>query len=170
MISDRHFCKPTSSARRRFQSGQSLVEFAIVLPLLLLLLVGVIELGRYAYLAILVGNAARAGAAYGAQSPFTAGNPVVGGTPAITIAANNDFQNNGQSISNLEITTAFVCSCDNVGTMSAIDCTSGICPAGTNKVSSLQVTAKGTFSSLFSFPGIPSSMVITRSAIIRIGT
>jgi len=170
MIPDRHFCKRPSSALRRFQSGQSLVEFAIVLPMLLLLLIGVIELGRYAYLAILVGNAAHAGATYGAQSPFTAGNPVVGGTPAITLAADNDFQNNGQSVSNLVITTAFVCSCDNAGTMSSIDCTTGICPLGTNKVSSLQVTAQGTFTSLFSFPGIPSSMVITRSAIMRIGT
>jgi Flp pilus assembly protein TadG len=170
MTSNRRRCQHPRSAKGTFQSGQSLVEFAIVLPLLLLLLIGVIELGRYAYLAILVGNAARAGAAYGAQSPFTAGNPIVGGTPAITIAADNDFQSNGQPVSNLVITTAFVCSCDNAGTMSPIDCTTGICPVGTNKVSSLQVTAQGTFSSLFSFPGLPASMVITRSAIMRIGT
>jgi Flp pilus assembly protein TadG len=170
MIPNCRSCKRRNSALRRFQTGQSLVEFAIVLPMLLLLLIGVIELGRYAYLGILIGNAARAGAAYGAQSPFTAGNPLVGGTPAITLAANNDFQNNGQSVSNLVITTAFVCSCDNAGTMSSIDCTSGICPVGTNKVSSLQVTAQGTFTSLFSFPGLPASMVIARSAIMRIGT
>lgn len=41
---------------------------ALLTPLLLTLLIGIIELGRYAYLSILVGNAARAGAAYGAQS------------------------------------------------------------------------------------------------------
>jgi len=65
------------AVRRRVdcQSGQSLMEFAIILPLLLLLLVGVIEIGRYAYASILVGNAARAGAAFGAQDHFTAGNP-----------------------------------------------------------------------------------------------
>ena len=43
------------------QSGQALVEMAFVVPLLLLLALGVIEVGRYAYISILVGNAARAG-------------------------------------------------------------------------------------------------------------
>src|SRR5882757_2221976 len=47
------------------ESGQALVELAFILPVLLLLALGVIEIGRYAYIAILVGNAAHAGAMYG---------------------------------------------------------------------------------------------------------
>ena len=143
-----------------------MVEFAIALPMLLLLVLGVIEIGRYAYASILVGNAARAGAAYGAQNPNTAGRP-----NNIIKAAQNDFQNSGQPLSNLtSVTSSFVCTCDNAGTMSSIDCTTGICPAGTDKLSNLQVTATGTFTSLFSFPGIPGTLTITRSAILRIGT
>ncbi len=155
------------AARRRVdcQSGQSLMEFAIILPLLLVLLAGVIEIGRYTYASILVGNAARAGAAFGAQDHFTAGNP-----NGIIAAAQNDFQNNGQPLANLNVTSSWVCSCDNAGTMGTVDCVSGICPTGTNKVVSLQVTAHGTFTSLFSFPGLPSTLNVTRSAILRIGT
>jgi len=46
----------------RSQSGQALVEMALVMPLLILLLFGVIEMGRIGYTYISVSNAARAGA------------------------------------------------------------------------------------------------------------
>ena len=58
---------------RQSERGQSLLEVALALPILLLLLLGIIEVGRYAQLAILVSDAARAGAIYGAQSVATAG-------------------------------------------------------------------------------------------------
>jgi hypothetical protein len=48
------------------QSGQSLLEFAITLPLLLLLIMGVFDLGRGIYYYSAVHNAAREGARYGA--------------------------------------------------------------------------------------------------------
>src|ERR1700730_8362816 len=44
----------------RSERGQSLVELALLTPLLLILIIGVVEMGRYASLGILVGNAARA--------------------------------------------------------------------------------------------------------------
>ena len=46
------------------QRGVALVEFALVVPLLALLLVGIIEIGRFAYFSIAVANAARAGVQY----------------------------------------------------------------------------------------------------------
>lgn len=49
--------------------GQSLVEFALVLPILLLMLAGVLDLGRYYHSFILVTNAAREGARYGSMNP-----------------------------------------------------------------------------------------------------
>jgi len=88
----------------------------------------------------------------------------------ITAAADNDFKNNGQPVSNLTVSVAGVCGCDNSGTITATDCTSGICPAGQNKVVSLQVTCVGNFTSLFNYPGIPQTFTVTRSAIMRIGT
>ncbi len=49
--------------------GQSLVELALTLPLLLLILLGVIDLGRIYFSYITVVNAAREGARYGAGHP-----------------------------------------------------------------------------------------------------
>jgi len=53
------------------EGGYSDDTVALLLPLLLLLLVGTIEIGRFAYYAILVANSARAGAQYGSQSLVT---------------------------------------------------------------------------------------------------
>jgi Flp pilus assembly protein TadG len=153
----------------RPQLGQSLVEVALMLPFLLLLLVGVIELGRYAYIGILVGNAARAGVAYGVQSNIQSGDQ-----PGITAAAKNDFQNNGQNPSLLTVDApVLVCGCDSTGTVTTAGCTTqtnptaGKCTTG-HWVATLTVTAHGKFSSLFGFPGIPKSLTISRSATMRV--
>ena len=57
-------------ARLRPRSrGQALVEFAIVLPVFLLLLVAAVDVGRVFFTYIDANNAAREGAAYGAANP-----------------------------------------------------------------------------------------------------
>ncbi len=162
----------------RKQSGQALVEFAFVLPLLLVLLLGVIEIGRYAYISILVGNAAHAGAAYGAQ-----GNGYSSDQTGIKNAADYDFagatsgstNTNGQQVSQLTVSSTVSCGCDTAGTITTYGCTvlnSGNCPLlgspSGNWVINVNVTASGTFNSLFSFPGIPSSIAISRTATIRV--
>ena len=56
--------------RARFgRRGQSLVEFAVVLPLLLLLLGGAIDLGRVFFARVAVESAAKEGVLFGARSP-----------------------------------------------------------------------------------------------------
>src|SRR5260370_23196070 len=96
----------------RSQSGQSLLEVALLLPLLVLLLMGTVDLGRYAYIGILVWNAAEAGALYGAQ-----GLPFSTLTNGIKTAAVNDYQNNGQNASNLTVSSSTSCGCDSGGTI-----------------------------------------------------
>src|SRR5215469_13472527 len=149
------------------QSGQSLLEMALMLPFLLLLLLGVIEIGRYAYIGILVGNAARAGAAYGVQS-----NAQSIDTVGITNAAINDFMSNGQGNS-LTVTSAVTCGCDSSGTVTTAGCTPATNPtAGTCAVGHWvvipTVTASGTFNSLFNYPGIPASVSISRASAMRV--
>jgi hypothetical protein len=56
-------------ATQRRQRGQSLVELALALPILLLLLGGVIDLGRGFLILVAVENAAGEGALYGAVHP-----------------------------------------------------------------------------------------------------
>jgi len=153
--------------RYRRQAGQTLVELGLMLPFLLLLSLGVIEMGRYAHVGILVGNAARAGVAYGAQNHITAGTSNL---PNVTAAAKSDFSNNGQDPALLSVTSAYYCECDNAGTISSVNCLTGTCPIGQNEAVSLSVTATGTFTALFTYPGIPSSITVSRTATLRIGT
>jgi len=50
------------------QGGQSLVEFALALPVLLLILLGLADFGRAFYYTTAIANAARAGAEYAARN------------------------------------------------------------------------------------------------------
>jgi len=150
---------PFQAGRRRWpgvyslQGGQSLVELALVLPLLLLLLVGVLEIGRFAYYDILVANAARAGAQYGAQS-LTAAADVDG----IQTAAQND------GLSTLKVTPSLLCGCS-AGAL-------GTCPSSSvcaNPLVYIQVKAEATdFKSLFSYPGLPAKMTLTSTVTMRV--
>jgi Flp pilus assembly protein TadG len=146
---------------RRWQSGQSLVEVAIMLPFLLLIALGVIELGRFMYIGILVGNAARAGAAYATESVVAAVD-----TTGTTTAAQSDFANNGQNPTNLNVTSTVSCGCNSAGTITTAACTgvgAGTCASGAWVVT-VTVTASGTFNSLFNYPGIPASITVSRAA------
>lgn len=159
------------------QSGQSLVEVALVTPLLLAMLLGAIELGRYAYLSILVGNAAHAGAMYGAQGHLQAAD-----TAGIQLAADNDFQNNGQLVSTLTVTSYDSCGCDNGGTITyqgqttlacttsgnaALDTTCGGNSAA-NYVVMVSVTATAKFQTIFGYPWIPSPITVSRTSTMRV--
>jgi len=143
------------------ESGQTFLEFALLLPILLLLAFGVIEMGRFAYIGILVGNAARSGVAWGAQSHTTAADTNNG----IETAAQNDFESR---FGTLNVTHTVVCGCDNGGTVTAVSCTA-VCPLGSHLVDSLSVTTSGTFSGIFNYPGVPTSITISRTATQRIG-
>ncbi len=61
----------TMGTRTKIRSsrGQSLVEFALTLPLLMLILIGTLDLGRITASYVILANAAREGARYGAAHP-----------------------------------------------------------------------------------------------------
>ncbi|SRR5216683_5765475 len=61
--------------RRRRSHGQALVELAIALPILILLVAGVIELGRGYSFAVAASNAARDGARYVSGKTSTTNGP-----------------------------------------------------------------------------------------------
>ena len=140
------------------ESGQSLIELALLTPLLLILVIGIAEMGRFSYFAILVGNAARAGAAWGAQNLPTSAD-----TADIKTAAQNDCQNCGSlSTTGLTVTSSPVCTCDNAGSLnpnpptaaycnSATNATAGTCTVG-HWVVLVQVTTTGTFKPMFTYP------------------
>jgi len=139
------------------ERGQSLVELALVVPLLLLLLVGIIEIGRFAYYSILVSNAARAGAQYGAQSLATAADAA-----GIVTAATSD----AGSATGLTITSQQRCGCDGAGLSGA--CPAAACALPNHALVYVQVKAVGAFPSLFRYPGLPATINVTTVEEMRV--
>jgi Flp pilus assembly protein TadG len=82
--------------------GQSMVEFALLLPLLLVLIVSTIELGRLFFTKIVITNAAREGAYYLTMNPSDY-DPGTGNAPNAAFAAQRDASNSGVS----DITVTF---------------------------------------------------------------
>jgi Flp pilus assembly protein TadG len=140
---------------RSSRSGQTVVELAMLLPLLLVLCVGAIEIGRYAYFDILIANAARAGAQYGAQSLIQAAD-----LNGITAAAQNDGLN-GMTVAAIQ-----QCTCPG-GTPGA--CPTGA-PACTQQQVYVQVTTSDTYDSLFGFSWlpVPKQMFLTSTVTMRV--
>ena len=86
-----------SDRKRRRHNGQSLVEFALVLPIFLLVLFGLIDAGRYVYMSSMLSQAAREGARVAAVEAGWVGSAdascnAVGGPvcPANTAALQTD--------------------------------------------------------------------------------
>jgi len=149
------------------ERGTALLEVALLTPLLLLLMMGIIEVGRYAELSILVANAARAGVQYGAQSLVTASD-----STGIINAAMND----GQNIPQLQVNPpsngysgSFVlCGCSDLSSGLGSTCPATGCSSPQHPLVYVQVDTQGQFQSLFSYPGIPSSITINASAQQRV--
>jgi Flp pilus assembly protein TadG len=153
-----------SSHRRLDQRGLALVEFALVLPLLSMLLIGLIEIGRLTYFSIEVGNAAHAGAFYGASDPTHT-------TGGMVSAARADAVN----ISTQTPTANYVYACWNAATQTSTPATPSpthtTCSSGGNSVTYAQVSVTGTIRTLFNYGssfGLPTSWTVTRTATMRV--
>ena len=138
--------------RRRASSGQSVVEFALVAPVLALLLVAVADFGRVFYTAIELNNAARAGTQYGIQSPAN-GADVAGMEQAA--------QSDGSAVSGLTATASEYCACPNGATQA---CSSTPCADMRVYV---EVDTSATFNTLLDYPGVPSSIALTGKSVVR---
>jgi len=121
-------------------------------------LIGIIELGRYSYYSILVANAARAGAQYGAQNL---------GTAADTTGIKNAASQDGQSLSALTISSAQQCGC--TGSSLSSTCPASSCTSPEHPLVYVQVTAAATFNSLFNYPGIPRTLSLSSVSTMRVG-
>jgi Flp pilus assembly protein TadG len=117
------------------------MEMALILPLLCLLILGIIEIGRYAEFSITVANAARAGVQYGSQNLATASD-----TTGIQNAATRD----AVMTPPLVVTPTLLCYCS--GQLQSCDT---VCATPNIEVIYLKVTTTGTYTPLFKYPGVP---------------
>lgn len=139
----------------RADSGSAIAELAIIAPLLLILIIGMIEVGRFAQYSILVANAARSGAQYGAQNLGTAAD-----FAGMQAAATAD----GQNTPGLSATAIQYCRCAD-GTAST--CLPADCSTS-HRLVFVQVDATGTFQSILHFPYVPTSQTITSRSAMRV--
>ena len=93
--------------RRGGAPGQELVELAILIPLLMLVAFGVLDLGRLFHSSITIANAAREGARFGTFDPFD--------SPGIVAATQAEAQGSGINIPAIAI---------------AVSCPDGACGSG----------------------------------------
>lgn len=145
----------------RDEHGAAAVEFALVCPVLLLFLMGVVDFGRLFVIGLAVSSAADTGAQYGAQSALTSTD-----TAGMRTAATNDY-NSAKLGSGLTITANWQCRCPTDD--SAVgSCTYATC--GGVSVSPriyVSVQARRTVSLLFRYPGLPTSVAVVRRAVLR---
>jgi Flp pilus assembly protein TadG len=142
---------------RPTQTGQSVLEFALLAPFLLLMLVGTIEIGRFAYFAIEATGAARAGVQYGAQSLMDSKD-----LAGITIAAQND----APELKQLDVQAKNLCACSN-DPSNYVGCPAKGCGTG-HPVVFLEVDTTAQISSLFKYPGLPATFSANGKAIMRV--
>ena len=128
---------------------------ALVVPFLVLLALGGVDLGRVFYTVVSVTSAARAGLSYGSLNSATSYD-----SSKITEFANADAHNVQSGIS---FKVGRICQCDDT---TVVDCETGTCSEGASRVYA-RVTASKTFETLFPYPGIPSTINITRDAYMR---
>jgi Flp pilus assembly protein TadG len=144
---------PRIAGCRRPERGQALLEFALVLPMLAFLFLGIVEVGRIAYYAIEVRSAARAGVAYGAQNHATAAD-----NTGMAQAALNE----SPEVPGLGATGSHFCKCADG---SSSTCASNGCSASHTEAY-VQVQTSATVNTLFGFP--QKSVKLAGNAIMRV--
>ena len=142
----------------------STLEFALMAPFLLLLLTGVVEIGRVIFYTVEVNNAATAGVQFGAQNRITASNSAQIQTTALLDA----------NVPGMSVAPTSGCTCDPGNGTSCTypipqgGCANISCPNGGQIVECVQVLTQATIEPLFEFPGLPRSYQANGRAVMRV--
>jgi Flp pilus assembly protein TadG len=94
---------------QRKTSGQSIVEFAIIIPVLLLLVMGAIDFGRAFSMKIALTNAAREGAYYLSYHPTDKDDCSLGCYHGTFLAASNEAYSAGVTIAPANMNVSGCC-------------------------------------------------------------
>lgn len=142
----------------RNEEGTAAAEFALVLPVLILIVVGISDYASAVNINTKLYSAARAGVQYGTYHPGD-----TAGIKAAAVAATND--------SSMTVGTAStVCKCISTATGaigSAVSCTSA-CTAGSTLGHFLTISTSQTFTPLFSYKGLGAALTMNGSAQMQV--
>jgi Flp pilus assembly protein TadG len=155
-----------AKGRRGLEGGGSLVEFALLCPMLMAILFGMADLGRWVFLDIEVSSAAHAGAQFGSQSQANANN-----SAGITTAARNDAPDfSGTTLTVTPVITNCYCPATPSSTFGCGGTT--ICKNGNDTIPPIvlvQVTTSGTYTPWISYLPFTSNVTINGYAQIPLG-
>jgi Flp pilus assembly protein TadG len=137
----------------RARAGIATVEFALVAPLLMLLLAGVLNFAMVLRTATCAADAARAGTEYGSRSALASQD--LGGMKAAAL-------NSAPGVAGMTASAIRTCKC---GDGSAVDCT-GTCASGAVLIY-VQVTTQATAHTVFDYSGLSFSGLVSSQATMR---
>lgn len=135
------------------QDANSLIETALVLPVLLLMLAGAVDIGRGFRAAMIVNAAARTGAAYGIHYPTDVAGMV--------LAAKTDTS----TLVNVVPSATYGCECSD-GSSAIASCSSEpSCPM--NSVYYVELDTSATYTPMLPWPGISRTIPLTAKVRLR---
>ncbi len=127
--------------------GLAATEFAVLLPLLMTLVLGALDFGRFAYTLIAVTNAARSGAGFGSNHPFTAAT-----MPAWQAQVNAAVTDEMSGVAAFD-----------AGQLTVTICT----PTDADGNWQASVAVAYPFQPLVAWPGLPATMTLNHVAVLR---
>lgn len=145
--------------RRRGQSGNALVEFALLSIVMLMLTCGVADFARLLSIANMASGAAEAGAQYGALSPSHWGS---WGTDSGLIEAAAVADTGGYAGATATANEFWTCSVGGTQSTTQPTCTTG------SLETYIQVTVTIPYTSILKYPMIPDPVNISQTSVIRV--
>jgi len=143
-------------ATRDNDEGLSGIEFAIIAPVLILSFIATADFGLAIYAKMEVENAAQAGTEYAARNGYTSSSI----SSAVTSATN---------LSGLSASPAPAefCGCPSTSGVTTATCNTN-CASGAVAGTYVSASAQATYSTIISYPGIPTSYTFNSTSTVRI--
>jgi Flp pilus assembly protein TadG len=152
-----HALERSTRCIRRLQCdsrGIAAVEFAMIVPILLLMFVCISDFGIGIYTNMQVENAAQYGAEYAVVNGYD--------TSAITNAVRGST-----SLNNISVSPTQFCGCPSGSSITSTSCTA-TCSDGSTAGTFVQVSVAHDYSTLISYPGLPASFHLASQSTARL--
>lgn len=140
---------------RADRSGASAAEFALIVPLLAVLIAAAIDFGGLISTRLQVASATHAGASYAAAQGFD--------EDAITTSITE-----GASIAVTAATPIETCGCPNAATGITVAGCGTTCPSGGLSGNYVTVSASKDYTLIYSWPGLSNPVNVVSTAAVRI--
>ena len=148
------------------EDGQALVETALTMSLFVVMMLGAVELGRLAFAAIEVNNAAKAAAQYAAQNHATA----LDQAGMLQAAQNEYFSPAAVQLISPSGASGYACNCASTGSTASCTNNSLTAPACSGSYAEVTLTVKTqtSFDPLIHVPGLRGPFTLTGTAIQKV--